>query len=130
MRTRLEALALLLLVTGCAQRDHSPDAPPVSHAPVSYEELLSGSENDDRSCLGKDGKTQVDSAIIASDVAEIVMLVKSADRTPIMSIESHGTTVEVETGRVCAVHSGFGNVFTLRKHNGRWQIVKKTPWIS
>jgi hypothetical protein len=71
------------------------------------------------------------------DLAEIVDLTRAAlQRTPdggsepIRSIGGDGDTYDVNTGRMRGMRDGYGHIVTLKRVNGRLQVVAVAIWVS
>jgi hypothetical protein len=95
----------------------------------------------DTSCLGSDGRTDVEGAMSDEDVSAITALVRARDRDPLMSVRClqplsnfdnrAGAEVKATTGVGChGALTGHGRFFLLNRTGGRWSIIAEGWWAG
>jgi hypothetical protein len=72
----------------------------------------------------------VGGGLTPDDIGAINALVRREDQHRIISIIWSGDRVEVSTGVSCDPQCIAGNLFLVRKTDGRWEIVERSAWKS
>jgi hypothetical protein len=117
--------AVVLFSAGAVACIHSARATPPATAAAS-DAPASTAPTTDR----HPGDIHVAGTFAPEDVTAIAALINRQDTLPLLSIEKQGDEVRAMTGSASREFGGGGNMWILRKVNGRWTVVDRGVWAS